>query len=68
MSLTDNSDYKDTVTTVPDSLAHAALDTESQILCHVSSLDRLNAHSFKVVSKCGQVLVVCTQGRITIIY
>ena len=40
------------------SLAHAALDAESEILCHESSLDSLNAYSFKIVSKCGKILVV----------
>ena len=40
-------------------LAHASLDAESKILCHEASLNGLYAHSLKVLSKCGQILIIC---------
>ena len=44
---------------VIDLLAHASLDAKSEVLCHEASLNGLYAHSLEVLSKCGQILVIC---------
>ena len=47
-----------------DSLVHAFLDAESQVLRHEASLNGLYAHGLKVLSKGSQILVICWGGDV----